>query len=222
MTSQKYTEEELKEVAEQLRCPQGNAGKEMADKMYRTNTDMLVQSLQFLDITDENKVLEIGHGNCKHLDLLLSKAQNIKYCGLEISELMQQEAKQINADVVKRREADFLLYDGEVLPFTENTFDRILTINTLYFFKNATDMFRQIYKILENEGIFILCFQKKEFIQNLSFTKYNFSIYSTEEVREMLTKVGFTIAEEIHKEEETISKIGDKVIRKYIIIKAIK
>lgn len=218
----KHTEEQLRQIAQQLRCPKGDAGKEMAEKMYLTNTDMLVQSLRFLDIIDGSRVLEIGHGNCKHLSMILSQANNVKYCGLEISILMNQEAKRINENYLKTQQAEYILYDGKNLPFIANSFDRIVTVNTLYFFENPIDILKQIYKALKNKGIFILTFQKKEFIQNLSFTKYDFNIYTIEQVREMLTKIGFKTLEEIHKEEDTISKIGEKVTRKYIIIKVIK
>ncbi len=218
----KYTELELNKVAQQLRCPQGEAGKAMGDKMYITNTDMLKSTLPLLDITDENMVLEIGHGNCKHLDLVISKARNVKYFGLEISDLMRQEAENFNYDFVKNKQATFILYDGKTLPFDANIFDRIVTVNTMYFFDNPSDMLGQIYKILKPKGIFTLTFQKKEFIENLSFTKYDFNIFSMEQVREMLVKVGFSISEEKHKEDEAISKIGEKVVRKYVIIKAIK
>ena len=81
--AQKISEKQLQEVAEQLRCPMGEKGKQMAERMYQTNTDMLRQSLPMLDLKNEQLILEIGHGSCQHLDLILGLAPGVKYYGLE-------------------------------------------------------------------------------------------------------------------------------------------
>ncbi len=222
MEKQENTEDKIKQIAQQLRCPIGDAGVEMGDRMYQTNTSMLVNSLPLLNIADKKHILEIGHGNCKHLDLILSQAQKLRYCGLEISELMQKEAIRNNSNAVSQKQAKFHLYDGRLLPFAENSFDCVITVNTLYFFDTPIDIFCQINKTLKKGGTFVLTFQKKEFIETLSFTKYNFSIYSTEKVRQMLLDAGLVISGEQEKEEDVISKTGEKVTRKYIIIQCLK
>lgn len=219
---QQHTENELKEIATQLRCPKGKRGLDMGNKMYRTNTDMLLKSLVYLNIERNNRILEIGHGNCAHLPHIISQAEDIKYFGLEISKLMKQEAERINQKYTRLAQAEYLYYDGNTLPFSSNFFDRIITVNTLYFFENPQETMNQVAKVLKPNGIFALTFQQKEFIKDLPFIKYGFNIFDIEEVTKMLKSSGLTPTEIIKKTEKTTSKLGDEVFRKYVIIQSQK
>ena len=214
----KYTEQELKEIAAQLKCPNGEKGSKVAENMFQTNTEMLVESLKYLDLQENQKILEIGHGNCKHLQSILSKAVNLKYTGLDISDLMNQQAKENNKTEIENGQAEFIIYDGENIPFKENTFDKIVTVNTLYFLKNPIDFFSQIAEILKPNGIFALSFQEKTFLETLSFTKYNFKLYDINEALIILEKSGFQPIQKILKQGKVTSKLGEEVLRSYYII----
>lgn len=214
----KHSEQELKEIASQLRCPNGKKGLKVADNMFQTNTEMLVQSLNYLDLQDNQKILEIGHGNCKHLQSILSKAKNLKYTGLDISDLMKQQSKENNKTEIKNGQAEFIIYDGENIPFEKGTFDKIVTVNTLYFLKDPINFFSQIAQILKPNGIFALTFQEKSFLKSLSFTKYDFRLYDINEVRIILEKSGLKPVNEILKREKVMSKLGEEVVRTYYII----
>src|SRR5690554_7668608 len=84
---------ELKALAEQLRQPNGLKGIEIADMMNETNIKMTFHSIDHLGILDNDHILELGHGNCKHLPYVLKQKNKLTYYGLEISELMNNEAK---------------------------------------------------------------------------------------------------------------------------------
>ncbi|MBV7441516.1 class I SAM-dependent methyltransferase [Weeksellaceae bacterium TAE3-ERU29] len=214
----KHTEQELKEIAAQLKCPNGEKGLKVADNMFQTNTEMLVESLKYLDLQENQKILEIGHGNCKHLQSILSKAENLKYTGLDISDLMNQQAKENNKTEIENGQTEFIIYDGENIPFKENTFDKIVTVNTLYFFKAPINFFSQIAQILKPTGIFVLTFQEKSFLEKLAFTKYNFRLYDIDEALITLEKSGLNPMKEILKQGKVISKLGEEVLRSYYII----
>ena len=124
--------EELQAIAAQLKHPRGEKGIEMANMMHETNINMTRHSVQNLNIKAGNSILELGHGNAGHVELIFEQAENLKYYGLEMSELMFQEARQLNRNFVSQKQAFFSLYDGKVIPFQEDFIDKIFTVNTIY------------------------------------------------------------------------------------------
>ncbi len=115
--------EELQAIASQLKHPTGEKGIEMANMMNETNINMTNHSdskSQYFKA--ENSILELGHGNAGHVEFLFEQAENLKYYGLEMSELMFQEARQINRNFVSQKQAFFSLYDGNKIPFEDDIF----------------------------------------------------------------------------------------------------
>ena len=207
--------EELQAIASQLKHPSGEKGIEMANMMHETNINMTRNAIQNLNITEGNKVLELGHGNAGHLEYLLKKATNLNYYGLEMSELMFQEAQQINKKFVAKKQADFSLYNGNEIPFQEYFFDKIFTVNTIYFWQNPEKMLLEVYRVLKTKGIFCLTFAQESFMKQLPFTKYEFELYTTEKAEELIEKTLFKIKYSETLKEKIKSKTGELVDRTF-------
>ncbi|PKH49773.1 class I SAM-dependent methyltransferase [Tenacibaculum sp. Bg11-29] len=208
----------LKEIEDQLSCPTGTKGIEIATSMNLTNITMTKASIDALNISNNDVILEIGHGNCGHLEYVLNKASNIYYIGLEVSKTMQQEALlQLNKQQDSKN-ISFELYDGEKLPFENNSIDKIFTVNTLYFWKKPTAFLAEISRVLKKEGICIITFAEKEFMQTLPFVNTKFNLYTNDDINSLLKKNTLKIVNTIHKSESIESKIGDYVNRKYTLI----
>ena len=141
-------QEELQAIASQLKLPTGEKGIEMGNMMNETNINMTKHSIQNLNISNENRILELGHGNAGHVEFLFEQAEKLKYYGLEMSQLMFQEARQINRNFVSQKQAFFSLYDGNTIPFEDELFDKIFTVNTIYFWQKPEELLAEIKKKL--------------------------------------------------------------------------
>ncbi len=209
------TEQELKILAQQLSNPEGETGKEVAKMMNETNISMTKESIKVLHLTDNESVLELGHGNAGHLSYLLDFADNIQYTGLEISETMKSEAENINSKYLSQ--ANFQLYDGNKIPFENEIFDKVITVNTIYFWENPVEFFNEIYRVLKKDGSFVLTFAKKDFMKNLPFTA-DFKLYNYEDVEELVAETNFKRMIRSDKEEWITSKTGTFVKREYKVL----
>ncbi|RMZ58544.1 class I SAM-dependent methyltransferase [Chryseobacterium nematophagum] len=214
------TTEELKLLAQNLANPQGEKGKEIGEIMNATNIGMTLESIQALLIEDEEHILEIGHGNAGHVENILNKAQGIKYTGIDISTTMHNEAKRLNKEFENK--ADFVLYDGQKFPFENQKFNKIFTVNTVYFWKEPVAFLNEIYRVLKDNGTFVLTFGQRNFMETLPFTKYNFTLYNTDEMEEIVSKSHFKRMKVSEKEEEIKSKTGDEMIKRRYSILTIK
>ncbi|PHR33698.1 MAG: SAM-dependent methyltransferase [Fluviicola sp.] len=209
---------ELEEIEKQLRCPTGENGVEIANNMNVSNLSMTLASIELLKLKRNERILEIGHGNCGHLKFILEEAPELSYVGLEISETMQKEAKRINAN----HRADFLLYDGHTIPFDENSFNKVISVNTLYFWNDAIGFLKEIERVLQVDGVFILTFALKSFMQKLPFVKSEFNLYNEPELRELISSSNLEIDTITHKKERAQSKSGEIVNREFLIARIIK
>ena len=211
-------QEELQAIASQLKLPTGEKGIEMGNMMNETNINMTRHSIQNLNISNENKILELGHGNAGHVEFLFEQAENLKYYGLEMSELMFQEARQINRNFVSQKQAFFSLYDGNKIPFENDFFDKIFTVNTIYFWQKPEELLVEIYRVLKPNGNFCLTFAEEDFMKQLPFTQFEFELYSTEKAQELIKKTPFKIVYTETQTEKVKSKTGELVDRAFTTI----
>ncbi|WP_131538215.1 class I SAM-dependent methyltransferase [Pedobacter nototheniae] len=217
-----HSENDLKEVASQLGCPQGEKGLKTAAMMNVSNKGMTKSAISAMALQDGNQILEIGPGNANHLEYLLQQANHLVYTGADISPLMVAEASKINVSFIKNNQAKFTLTDPDLLPFSEAAFDHIFTVNTIYFWKNPEQFLNEINRVLKPGGAFTLCFADKSFMETLPFTPYGFQLYNDDTTIELLVKSNFDIKQTDSFTENISNNIGHSVIRKYYVIKAIK
>ncbi|KMQ67398.1 methyltransferase type 11 [Chryseobacterium sp. FH2] len=212
--------ENLKILAQNLANPQGEKGIEIGEMMNATNIGMTLESIKTLLIEDDEHILEIGHGNASHVKSILNKAQHVKYTGIDISETMHNEAKRLNAEF--KNQADFILYEGKKLPFEDKTFDKIFTVNTVYFWEQPIEYLNEIYRILKDNGTLVLTFGQRDFMEKLPFTQFDFTLYNTDEMEETVSKSHFKRMKVSEKEEEIKSKTGNETVKRLYTVLTIK
>lgn len=215
---QQHSEADLKNIAKQLSCPEGEHGVKTGEMMHASNIGMTSSAIDALDLQNNETILEIGHGNGGHIAQLLSQAENLNYFGADISATIIAEAEKINQGLIPAGKVHFKLTDGIKLPFDENRFDKIFTVNTIYFWQNPSKYLTEIKRTLKLNGTLVICFANKTFMRNLPFTPYGFKLYEVEEVKELLKNGGFTVENILSKTEQIKSKTGEQVEREYHVV----
>lgn len=215
---QETSTEEIQEIASQLRCPTGKEGVKTAALLNERNINMTLSGINNLHLTVKDRVLELGHGNCGHLNKILTQAPDIIYFGLEISPLMQSEAEKLNKVSVENKRASFHTYDGNKIPFENDSFDKIMTVNTLYFWNRPLSLLNEIYRVLKPNGKCSIVFVQKNFMENLPFAQYGFQLYGTNEIRTLIKPTSFKLVK-IKKKKELIKDSNEQFTeRPYSIV----
>jgi ubiquinone/menaquinone biosynthesis C-methylase UbiE len=209
---------EIMQLASQLRSPKGSAGINVGHKMHETNINMILMTVQALDLTEGDHILELGPGNAAHVAQLLGRETNIQYTSLDISQTMQEEAQRINADLIKEGKAAFHLYDGHQMSFEDNQFDTIMTVNTIYFWEQPVELLNEAHRVLKPNGRCSICFAEKSFMKDLPFAQYGFQLYSTDDVKTLAEQSHFQIIDIQNQTEQVESKDGTDVERKFTVI----
>ena len=207
------------ELERQLSCPSGQTGIEVAKEMNETNMGMTLNTIDVLDLQDHQSVLELGHGNCGHLNKLMAKASGIQYSGLELSDTMFHEARRVNQNLVGDNERMFQRYNGIDIPFEDDTFDRIMTVNTLYFWSSPAAFLNEIGRVLKPGGYCVIAYVQKEFMKKLPFVSDIFRLYDDNDLQELVGKSNLKLVQIVPGTEQVRIRSGELVERTYSMAK---
>lgn len=210
-------EQTLKDLASQLRQPSGDRGTQVAKQMEQNNAFMISTAIDSLKLVAGDRLLEAGFGNGTHVGYALRKDRAIHYTGVDISDLMLKEAIQNNQEQVEHQQATFLLTDGKKLPFDDNSFTTFFTVNTIYFWEDPLAYAVEIMRVLADGARGCITFAERSFMEQLPFTGYGFTLYSREEVEQLLLSAGAVTLESITYREQVRSNAGQMVDRTFVV-----
>lgn len=213
---------DFEKIAAQLRQPSGSDGMETADRMEENNAGMIRACIDRLAPETGNSILELGFGGGGHLPYLLQKTTGLQYEGVDISESMTARAATANAAAVQQGQARFRTVasgNGYVtLPFEDASFDRIFSVNTLYFWDNAPAQAAELYRVLRPSGKLTLAFADEAFMKTLPFTQYGFHLYTADKAVQLMQHAGFIITELAEERETVMSNAGPLMERSFLLL----
>lgn len=177
-------------IAGQLRRPSGIAAPFMAFILDRANRRINERAVQRLTVGPDQDVLEIGFGGGATLGRLLSST-NGRVAGIELSGPMLRRARrrfrrQLEQGRLELREASV-----STLPYGDATFDRVVTVNTIYFWPDQEEGLREIARVLRPGGRLVVATVAKEEMDKRSFTAHGFTKFSQEQLCRLLERAGF-------------------------------
>src|SRR5687768_15670419 len=85
----------------QYRCPSGLIGRWMAERMVRQHEAETGWTLSLLEITPTDRVLEIGCGAGRALQLAASQVSEGQVVGIDLSAVMIRAARRRNATSIR-------------------------------------------------------------------------------------------------------------------------
>lgn len=178
-------------MAGQLKQPSGILAKLTGNKMNESNESLYLLTINNLNLSDGDCILEIGFGNGKFFPTLISRAKNLQITGIDMSHEMVTEAVKNNADLFESGKMNVKVGSSENLPFDDNSFDKIFCINVIYFWEFPEVHLKEIYRVLKPSGSFCTGFRPAETMMQLPFTKYGFNLYSEEDWCNLLLSNNF-------------------------------
>ncbi len=211
-------EDFLKEVAAQLRKPNGEFGREVADKMNESNQQMNLKTIELLDIKPQETILEVGMANGAYTQTILEKAASVKYIGIDYSSDMVELALRNNNTHLENKGAEFFLGDIINLPVSSNSVDKLFTVNTIYFWGDLDKSLLEGHRVLKTNGLFAITIRPEGCLRKYPSTKYNFKHFSTEDIENLFIKHGFEIHTSIHEIEPETEVLDEMITPEFAVI----
>ncbi|GAC1362132.1 MAG: hypothetical protein NVSMB44_16950 [Ktedonobacteraceae bacterium] len=136
--------------------PTGIIGRLVGAKMayqHRPETDWTVS---LLEVKPSDHILEIGFGTGRAIELMAQQATRGYIAGIDLSHAMLHAASHRNARSIKAGLVELKYGDVAAIPFTDQRFDKLLSIHSLYFWPERADIMTELARVLKPGGMLVL------------------------------------------------------------------
>lgn len=178
-------------TARHLRQPAGVIGRYFGLAMNRLNQEMNAAAVHLLEVEPHQRVLDVGFGGGLSLALLSDRIDSGRVYGVEISTTMLSRARRKFSSLIATDRLVLAHAEVAKLPFDDGFFDKVSTVNTLYFWPCVASGLQEIHRVLRPGGRFALCFRPRRVMEKLAFTRFEFKLFEVDEVVALLNSSGF-------------------------------
>jgi ubiquinone/menaquinone biosynthesis C-methylase UbiE len=180
-------------IGDQFHKPAGLGGKLVTFVMNRQNDRQYRGAETALGLQDADTVLDIGFGNGYLLHRLATNYGSIFY-GIDISEDMLCAASKRCRRFIGEDRMTLSLGDALRTGLPDSFFDKVYTVNTVYFWPDLAAGLAEVWRILKPGGLFVNAVYTKEFLDTLPVTKHGYAKHSIKHLVETGEALDFTVA----------------------------
>ena len=142
---------------ENTRKPVGLGGKIMVAMMNLGHSVVARWGLQFLELAPDARVLDCGCGGGANMKRLLKKCPQGVVKGIDYSPVSVEKSKKVNEAAIVEGRCAVLQGSVADMVFAGNWFDAVTAFETVYFWPDLPQCFREVYRVLKPGGTFLIC-----------------------------------------------------------------
>ncbi len=134
----------------------------------------------------DGKVLDVGTGTASLAIEFAKGIPGVQVVGLDLSDVALELAR----DKAQKSQASLRVSlekgDAEDMPFEDDTFDLVISSDTLHLVKNPVRMFSEVQRVLKPQGRFFISDFRRSWLG--IFTEHVRASYSPKEVKDLLSQ----------------------------------
>jgi SAM-dependent methyltransferase len=146
-------------VARQSACPSGLLGRLIGQVMARETASANETALELLDLQPADHVLEVGFGHGATVARVATAVSRGFVAGVDPSPEMCRMAARRNRQAVANGTMELREASADALPFPDRSFDKILSVHTLYFWPDLFRPFFEIRRVLKPGGRLVAAYR---------------------------------------------------------------
>ena len=176
--------------------PGGFWGRLMIRSMNKGHNALTDWALDYIDVQNGFRVLDVGCGGGKTVAKLCQKVGSGKVYGIDYSELCVKKSKKQNHKNILCGKADIRQASVSELPFEDDSFDFVTAVETYYFWPDKLNDLKEILRTLKPGGKILLVFEMLRSEENPDMWKpveqrLNIEAVSREGITEILLHAGY-------------------------------
>ena len=177
----------------QARRPSGLFGRFVMSVVFdRGNAFLNGFVLDAMAVQEDDRVLEIGCGTGRLIGEMAKSIDRGYIEGVDFSDAMVATARRRNRDSIASGQVEITKGDFDELEYECDCFDKVCSVNTVYFWPRPESTATRIADVLVPGGTIALAFEDIEQLRNRNLSAEVFRLYAVEEIRELLANAGFS------------------------------
>ena len=182
-----------RKLAENLRHPNGFFGRLIGGMMNHFNNGIIELSIASIPEIDNEGIAEVGIGSGKAIQLCNRRFPNAMIFGFDISTTMLSAAKRRNKKLIRDKKLILSQASISKIPLENESIAVLYTINTLYFWNDPDEVFKEVHRILKENGHFIISFNPKEEMNPSMYPSDLFTFYTDDQVKKLALRNHFKV-----------------------------
>lgn len=175
--------------------PNGLGGKIMVNMMNKGHASLSEWGFEHIAVPEDGLSLDLGCGGGANVKKLLEKSPQGKVTGLDYSDISVEKSRKMNQTALKLGQCEILKGSVMELPFPKESFHLATAFETIYFWPDIFKAFEQVYKVLKDQGVFMICNEANG--KNSKDEKWTnlikgMTIYTSKQLQTALQQAGFS------------------------------
>ena len=175
----------------QLGRPSGWQGRVVGRLMTSANAPAHDLTLAHSRIAPGERVLEIGFGGGALAEKALASAPGVTVRGVDASDVMVKLANERLRGAVREGRAEFRLGDVSSLPYADGSFEKALSVHSIYFWGDPVADLGEVRRVLVPGGLFVVTVDPTEPMQGPAAEQAGYDRWSREALLAVLGRSGF-------------------------------
>lgn len=190
----------------QCRKPHGKEGIKTIQNMNKNHVDISNFAFECVNIKDNDKILDIGCGGGVNIEKFLKLTKN-NVDGLDYSDISVQETIKRNEESVNSGRCNVMQANVLDMPIENETYDVISAFETIYFWPDLSETFKEVFRIIKVNGQFMIAQgtdgnhpEDEKWLNTVE----GMTVYNASELENYLLNAGFSSVEIFKKENDYI------------------
>lgn len=195
MASDSKTQKEITRIGNPAK-PTGTEGRMMLERMNQSHSGLTDWAIGFWKLSGNERVLDIGCGGGGALKKISELLPDGSLFGVDYSEVSVGLSIDTNRMDIESGKMRIVQGSVENLPFENDSFDRIITVESFYFWPNHEENLKEVLRVLSPGGSFLLAadiYNKPGLSKEAQESVESYGLFNptAAEFKELFEKAGF-------------------------------
>src|SRR5688572_6979821 len=151
------------------------------------------KALALLELEQGDRVLDVGCGHGRTIERAAKTVgEDGLVGGIDASEAMLRIARGRCQRLIDAGRVRLTLADSASIPYPDESFDKLVTVHTLYFWDDPRRHLRELHRVLRPGGRLVVGFHPKGTVTTRSCPESVYTLYEVGAVGSLLRDVDFT------------------------------
>lgn len=153
--------------------------------------------MDLFDYNRDDTLLDIGCGGGATLSYLAERIPDGHLTGIDYSDTSVALSKDTNKELIASGRMDIVAGSVTEMPFPDDSFDKIITVESFYFWPTPVESLKEVRRVLSRNGVFMLVseiYERPDLTEHVrdNIARYGMNVPGIDEFKNIFNEAGFS------------------------------